>query len=52
MAAYQKFSAFVEHLAEKVHKLDTDTLVDLICSSLSCVQNARGPMYWMDVIGT
>lgn len=26
MASYNKFHAFVEHLAEKVHKLDTDAL--------------------------
>lgn len=27
MATFQKFESFVEHLAEKVHNLDSDTLV-------------------------
>lgn len=40
MATYQKFQAFVEHIAEKVHKLDTDTLKVLLCLSAPLATNS------------
>ncbi len=33
MAAFQKFNAFVEHLAEKVHNLGSDTLKVMLTNS-------------------
>jgi len=33
IASYQKFNAFVEHEAEKVHKLDTDALKIMLVNS-------------------
>lgn len=33
MAAYNKFQAFVEHLAEKVHNLGSDTLTVALCAA-------------------
>jgi hypothetical protein len=33
MAAYNKFQAFVEHVAEQVHKLDTHQLVVALCTA-------------------
>lgn len=33
MASYNKFNAFVEHEAEKVHKLDTDALKIILVNS-------------------
>lgn len=36
MAAYNKFQAFVEHLAEKVHNLGSDSL-KILCSNVAPV---------------
>ena len=33
MATYNKFEAFVEHLAEKVHNLGSDTLTVALCAA-------------------
>lgn len=33
MASYQKFDAFIEHLAEKVHNLGSDTLKVMLTNS-------------------
>lgn len=33
MATYNKFQAFVEHLAEKVHNLGSDTLTVALCAT-------------------
>lgn len=33
MASYNKFQAFVEHLAEKVHNLGADTLTVALCAA-------------------
>lgn len=35
MAAYNKFQAFVEHLAEKVHNLGADALTIALCAAAS-----------------
>lgn len=33
MATYNKFNAFVEHVAEKVHNLGSDTLMVALCAA-------------------
>lgn len=38
--AYQKFNAFVEHLAEKVHNLQSDTLKVLLTNTAPTAANA------------
>jgi hypothetical protein len=40
LAAYNKFNAFVENLAEKVHKLDTDTLKVFLSNDLPTATDA------------
>lgn len=40
MAAFQKFNAFVEHLAEKVHNLQADTLKVLLTNTAPTAANA------------
>lgn len=40
MAAANKFNAFVENMAEKVHKLDTDTLKVMLTNSAPTSSNA------------
>lgn len=40
MAAFQKFNAFVEHLAEKVHNLQSDTLKVLLTNTAPTAASA------------
>lgn len=42
MAAYNKFSPFVEHLAEKVHNLASDQLVVALCAAANAPIAANG----------
>lgn len=44
MAAYNKFQAFVEHLAEKVHNLGSDQLV------VALTTNANAPSASLDAV--
>lgn len=38
--SYQKFNSFVEHLAEKVHNLQADTLKVLLCNTAPVAANS------------
>lgn len=40
MATYQKFNAFTEHLAEKVHNLGADSLVLFLCNTAPVAANS------------
>ena len=40
MAAFNKFNKFVEHLAEKVHNLESDTLKVLLTNTTPLATNA------------
>lgn len=40
MATYNKFQAFVEHIAEKVHNLGADTLKVLLCNTAPVATNS------------
>jgi hypothetical protein len=40
MATFNKFNAFVEHLAEKVHNLESDTLKVLLTNTAPVATNA------------
>ncbi len=41
MATYTKFNCFVEDLAEKVHKLDTDALTVAMCAAANAPVNTN-----------
>lgn len=45
MATYNKFNAFIEHLAEKVHNLGADQLVVALCAA------ANAPVAGNSVLG-
>lgn len=40
MAAFNKFNAFVEHMAEKVHDLSADTLKVMLCLTAPVATNS------------